>query len=323
MSFLKYPHVERMYHPHIAGMEVGLCHIFPKLDGTNASVWAADVDGICMGSRKRELSEGADNAGFLAYVTHHDPLIEFIAEHGDTLRLYGEWLVPHTFKGYRDDAWRKFYIFDVFNHETASLMPYDLYAPLLEPFGLDVIPPMATIKDPAEKDLLRLLESNTYLCRDGEGPGEGIVIKNYEWLSQLGSQPWGKLVRNEFKEDAKKNTMFRHQDENGSFQVESAIAVEFCTKALVDKELAKIQDEISPPVPNDKNQWPEWEKRCRAALELERPKIIPRLLQTCYHCVVVEDLWAALKKHKDPTINFKKLRAFVVAEVKRHAANLF
>ena len=35
-------------------------------------------------------------------------------------RFFGEWLVPHSLKTYREDAWRDFYIFDVMKDDKAA-----------------------------------------------------------------------------------------------------------------------------------------------------------------------------------------------------------
>ena len=77
-------------------------------------------------------------------------------------RLAGEWLVPHTLKTYKDDSWRKFYIFDVVLHNGTHL-PYDTYKPILEVAELDYIPAMAIIERPAPEDLTELVKKNAYL----------------------------------------------------------------------------------------------------------------------------------------------------------------
>ena len=38
-GFLKYLHLERYGTDGVDGITLGGCHIFPKLDGTNASFW--------------------------------------------------------------------------------------------------------------------------------------------------------------------------------------------------------------------------------------------------------------------------------------------
>ncbi len=51
-EFRKYMHVERYGNDEVQGIEIGTCYIFPKLDGTNGSVWLQD-DQVCCGSRNR------------------------------------------------------------------------------------------------------------------------------------------------------------------------------------------------------------------------------------------------------------------------------
>ena len=55
MEFKKYQHVERYGTREVEGIEFGMCHIFPKIDGTNGSMWLSDC-GIRYGSRKRALN---------------------------------------------------------------------------------------------------------------------------------------------------------------------------------------------------------------------------------------------------------------------------
>ncbi len=38
MTFLRYPHLEKYGNQAVQDIEFGVCHIFPKLDGTNARV---------------------------------------------------------------------------------------------------------------------------------------------------------------------------------------------------------------------------------------------------------------------------------------------
>ena len=56
MYFRKYQHIERFGTMEVEGIELGLCYIFPKIDGTNSSVWLGEDGQIHAGSRKRELS---------------------------------------------------------------------------------------------------------------------------------------------------------------------------------------------------------------------------------------------------------------------------
>ena len=106
MVFSKYHHIERIGNEEVEGLLDGTVHVYPKIDGTNASIWMHE-GGMHFGSRKRELSEEKDNAGFLQWAALGDDSPNFLGwfeEMGYDFRLYGEWLVPHTMKDYREDA---------------------------------------------------------------------------------------------------------------------------------------------------------------------------------------------------------------------------
>ena len=120
--FKEYQHLERFGTTEVAQIELGECYIFPKIDGTNASVWLLNGE-LQAGSRTRHLTLEKDNAGFLAWAKEQTNLIEYLKEN-PLLRLYGEWLVPHSLKTYRESAWRKFYVFDVYDDETKTHLPY-------------------------------------------------------------------------------------------------------------------------------------------------------------------------------------------------------
>jgi ATP-dependent RNA circularization protein (DNA/RNA ligase family) len=101
-----------------------------------------------------------------------------------SLRLYGEWLIPHTLKTYRGDAWRKFWVFDVFNDATDSYLTYDTYQPLLDSYLVDYIPPLAKVKNGNLEHFIHVLERNNFFIQDGKGIGEGIVLKNYQYYNK-------------------------------------------------------------------------------------------------------------------------------------------
>lgn len=320
MDFRRYDHLVRHGGTEVEGIDIGVVHLFPKLDGTNAHVWLQN-GAVKFGSRGRVL-DGADNAGFRAWGERQGNLYTLLTQH-PTWHIYGEWLVPHTIKQYRDEAWRRFWAFDVWCHEREEYLSFDHYGPALEQHGVDLVKPLAIVTNPGPEQLQRFLETNTELMQDGAGPGEGIVLKQYGWRNKFGEQPWAKMVRNDFKE--RNREAFGVNELDGSFQVELAIAHECATKALVDKTRAKIENDMLNTADPDgtlKLANLDWGQ----AWLNERPqrgKLIPRLIQTVFHDVVTEELWDALKRHKDPVINFKRLRGFVTAQVKTHAGELF
>jgi hypothetical protein len=344
MSFRRYDHVERLGHDKVEGITLGDVYVFPKLDGTNASVWfdtpRSSGPGICAingawtvgcGSRARTLSEDADNAGFYKWV--HEPdtaekFYEIYRSGGRDWQIYGEWLVPHTLKTYRQEAWRRFFVFDVWDNNKGCYLHYDQWEPTIRAAGLDVIEPLCIFTNPSDKQLQYEVEQNSYLILDGAGAGEGIVLKNYGWQATSGDQPWAKIVRNEFKEENKR--AFGTLEKGGEFQVEAAIAEEFVTQFLVEKVRSKIVCELTNEDIKNGNQVligealdPDFAIMYKQVEERHRGVLIPRLLGTVFHDLVEEEIWMALKKHKFPTVDFKKLRQHSILRTKKFAADLF
>lgn len=308
MNFRKYQHIERLGTNHVSGILDGLCYVFYKIDGTNSSLWMGD-DGIMSGgSRKRELSVDNDNAGF--YTTAlKDPKLELFFKKYPHLRLYGEWLVPHSLKTYSDDAWRKFYVFDV-TMDTGKLndegvmgleyLPYETYKEMLDEFGILYIPPLALIKNPTMEDLNKLLEkTGQFLVKDGAGIGEGIVIKNYDYYNDRGKQNWAKIVANEFKTIHHKamGAPLIH----GSLLIEEHIIDEFMTEAFIDKELSKI-----------KVKYGGW-----------KSKYIGEFIGRTMDEFLREEAYNFIKHFKNPKINFKMLYALGINKIKKTKVEVF
>jgi len=291
--FVKYQHLERFGTAETEGIEFGECYVFPKIDGTNASVWYENEQ-IKAGSRNRELSLEKDNAGFFEWVIQNKAIQEFLQEHSD-LRLFGEWLVPHSLKTYRDDAWRRFYVFDVMRGD--DYLHFEEYKPLLDIYGIDYIPALFVAKNANYEQFVKTLESNVFLIKDGQGAGEGVVIKNYSYKNRFGRQTWAKIVTSEFKE--------KHIKEMGAMpikgqrMIEEEIVDKYVTTALCEKELAKLEQEGFTS------------------------NMIPRLLNTIFYNLVKEDCWNFVKEHKNPTINFRTLNHLCITKVKEKLPKVF
>lgn len=292
-EFLKYQHLEKLGTSEVEGIEYGECFVFPKLDGTNASLW---WDGeLRAGSRKRELTLEKDNAGFYEWAKEQKHLIDFFKAN-PSVRLYGEWLVPHALKTYRDSAWRKFYVFDMM--EGDRYIHYDAYQSTLERFGLDYLPYIAKIKNGTYDQFVNQLKHNVFLIEDGKGEGEGIVVKRYDFVNKYGRITWAKLVTSEFKEKHAK--VHGGHEVLGKTLVEEDISEKYVTSALVEKEFAKIENESG---------W--------------KAQLIPRLLNTVYYSVVKEESWNFVKEFRNPSIDFNRLKHFVFCKVKSIKPELF
>jgi len=146
--FIKYQHLEKLHTDETDGIEVGTSYVFPKIDGTNGSIWWEGSMGgrLHAGSRNRHLERDSDNAGFYAAMSVSMPHIDLVSKHPHLI-FYGEWLVPHSLKTYREDAWRKFYIFDVYDRKCEKYIHYDDYKNTLDEALVDYIAPIAIIKN--------------------------------------------------------------------------------------------------------------------------------------------------------------------------------
>lgn len=294
MEFLKYQHLERFGTTEVQNIEIGTSYIFPKIDGTNASLWHDGI-ALCAGSRNRQLSLDNDNGEFMAWAINQENIIRFFDENRH-VRLFGEWLIPHSLKTYRKDTWRKFYVFDVVI--DGAYVPFDAYYKLLESYGIDYIPPLAKVENCTYDKLIVYLNGNNYLVEDGKGAGEGIVIKNYDFKNKHGRTVWAKIVTSEFRE--------KHIKEMGASYVnmkppvEQSIVNEFVTDALVEKVYAKIENDTG-----------------------FTSRQIPQLLQTVFYDLVREDCWTFIKKHKNPNINFGMLQSLTFTKVKQIKPELF
>lgn len=302
--FKKYQHLEKFGTTEVEGIELGECLILPKIDGTNGSAWLED--GVVQaGSRNRHLSLEDDNQGFYKYILEQDNIKEYLERH-PTYRIFGEFLIPHSLRTYKDTAWRKFYVFDVVEDldeelpsvEKFKYIHYDEYSKELEELGINYITPIAIIKNGSAEQFYKQLEHNDYLIKDGQGTGEGLVIKRYDYINKYGRITWAKIVTSEFKDKHRKEMGANEVD--GKLSVEEKIVDEFCTDALIEKEYEKIVND---------DGW--------------SSKMIPRLLNTVFYSLVKEECWEFVKKNKNPTINFKNLSFFVSRKVKQVKSDLF
>jgi len=291
MEFKKYQHIERLDTDDTEGIEIGLCYVFPKIDGTNSTLWWSD--GLQAGSRNRHLTLDDDNQGFLAWALQQDAFVRFFKKHTD-IRLYGEWLAPHTLRTYEDTAWWKFYVFDVY---LDCYLPYEVYREFLEEFGIEYIPPICRIGNPSRDKLIKQLDKNGYLIKDGHGVGEGIIIKNYEFRNKFGRQNWAKIVKNDFKTEHFKNQI---TDVKERRTPEEKIVEKYVTQAFVEKEFAKIKAE---------HGW--------------NSKKIPMLFGILYHTLITDEAWNFVKELKNPIVDFKRLNQLMIAEIKKVKPELF
>lgn len=290
LTFRKYPHLEKFISTEVEGIEKGVCHIFPKLDGSNGSIWFADGEVKC-GSRKNDLSvEGtADNQGFREWVKNNEyRLLPFFTDYPN-IRLYGEWLVKHTVN-YEPESYRKFYVFDVMITHLFSeeFLPYDIYAPMLDEYVIDYIPRITTVEN-YNGDWQEFLPLANF-CMD-KGTGEGIVVKRYDFVNKYGRVTWAKVIADTFKETKVKQSL-------PSDGVEADFVTKWLDEHVVYKERAKLEND-------------------------GEGKIHGKLLEAVWYDFLTETLPHALHKNSKITLNFALVKGEVFKFVKSVAKDLY
>lgn len=282
MEFRKYEKIHRLGKEEVDGILNGVCHIQEKIDGANASIWIDDNDEIQCGSRNRHLVDNGFN-GFIEYVNSHDG-IKALLNFNPEVRLYGEWLVKHTIQ-YKENCYKKFYLFDIF-HANSFLTPDAVYE-VAETYGIDVVPSLGVIKNPSIDQLKELVGKSSFGDR-----GEGVVIKNMEFVNKFGDVCYAKLVSESFKEA---NLLaFNGNDKHSEDYNEMYFVNKYMTLGRVQKVIDKIQPEIN---------------------ERMDMKHIPRVCNSAYHDMLTEEIWEASKKIQ--SIKFNSLKNLAMKKAKQ------
>ena len=189
MAFTKYMHVERLTNDNleIDGILKGDVYIYPKLDGSNHCVWWDNDKGILRcASRNQIITEDYDATKFVhAYlIPNNDKIHEMICDNKNLI-FYGEFMKPHVIRDYDNTVWDNWYIFDVFDTTAGKWLPFEEYKIILDTYHMSYIPPMRILENPTLDDLDECVSNNKYLMQDGY-IGEGIVIKNYDFINKYG-----------------------------------------------------------------------------------------------------------------------------------------
>lgn len=177
----------------------GICYIQEKIDWANLSVWMEDWE-IFVGSRTQVVWTDKIKQWFrwaVEYINNHQgikDLFKSLSSEYSNIRLYWEWLVPHTITNYNPEAYNHFYLYDIeINDERIDIekvndlaIIYNIHHPFL--FG--------KINSPTKADL----DKFSWVSKIWPN-GEGIVIKNPKFINKFGNFSYAKMVTEEFKED--------------------------------------------------------------------------------------------------------------------------
>lgn len=275
-EFRKYDKIHRLGKEETIGILEGVCHIQEKLDGANASIWL-DGDGqIQCGSRNRHLIDDNFN-GFVDYVKSHEGIKGYLTVHPNAI-LYGEWLVRHSVK-YPEGAYKKFYLFDICL--DGKLMHPNVVRASAYTYGILAVPTIGTIFNNPTVEELKALVGKSALAESGEG----IVIKNMDFVNKFGDVCYAKMVCENFQESSKAAIVDNDK--------ESYVVSKYMTVGRVVKIMNKLQPEINE------------------RLDMQH---IPRICNSAYHDMVTEEIWEITKKVD--IINFKVLAKLAFLKAK-------
>ena len=293
MDYIKYQKVKKIGSQDTEGLLEGTCYVFPKLDGANAHIWWEDGE-MKTGSRNRKLGGVNGLQGFKGHV-ENDSRYTALCMLNPDYHFYGEWLIPHALNTYEPTAWKKFYIFDAVNKNTGAHLNFNSLNMMCGLSDLTCIQPIAELDNPTADDILKLARECSYLVVSGIG--EGVVVKNYNYVNKFGHQVWGKVVVDEFLESKGQ----KKQKVGLVGRIEGSIVEKYVTLALVDKNKAKIE------VANEG-----WRDNC-----------IGELIGRVWYDLVDEHIVDAISDLKNPIINFKVLRGMTTLKIKELKRELF
>jgi len=293
--FRKYPKIQRLGKEETDGILEGMCYIQEKIDGANASVWMG-VDGkICCGSRNQQLTkdvscweETGNNGfnGFLDYIKNHEGISKYLMLHPEHT-LYGEWCVKHSI-AYKETSYKKFYMFDILRPgltEFEWMNSSDL-ALVSSQYKIEAPQVFGVFADPTPEQLDEFVGKS---CLGEEG--EGVVIKNFDFINKFGENQFAKIVTQRFRE---KNALtFGGNSKHSECYLEQYFVNKFMTLARVQKTMQKAE-------------------AIKGRLDMEHT---PMIIQMSYHDLLTEEVWEIAKKNG--VIDFRKFKGLCAQKSKQ------
>lgn len=224
-----------------------------KIDGANASFQLyRDENGdwqIVAYSRRLKLSAENNLRGWFEFATQKIlPRARSMDSQGlalDRYRFYGEWLVSHSVK-YRDDAYQKFYLFDVYDQIAERWMSkaYVVTIAALLELSVPLIMGKGQYHDDFYDEVNEKYVGRSALTEDGTG-GEVVVLKfkpvEKEIDGEIQQVPrYIKVVTEKFSEQ-KSAKIYRPLTEAENW------VLQFATDARIDKTIMKCVDNRTIP----------------------------------------------------------------------------
>lgn len=256
MEMKKYMDIERMKDKYRYAFTIGEhITITEKVDGANASVrYDAETDSLIGFSRNRQVNQQESLRGFYDYVQTLDKE-SFRTIIGTRYIIFGEWLVKHTVN-YPDSAYRKFYVFDVWDTETEQYLPHEETVEIANNLNLIRVPIFYNGIFRGWDELNKYVGMTKM---NAEPSGEGIVIKSQDRLDNKfsGTPAYIKIVSEKFTEvhdnKPKKTEAERSAEKSADFKLAETII----TRRRVEKLLWKFVESGELPENYDEHHLKE------------------------------------------------------------------
>ena len=186
-------------------------------------------------------------------------------------------------------AYKKWYMFDIQlrDDEKSPFMIQSKVAELAEKYGIPYPQIFGEFKNPKVEDLQKFV-GLTNLGKDGEG----IVIKNVNFVNKFGDVQYAKIVTQKFKE--LNGVVFGGNNKHSDSYWEMYIVNKYMTLPRVQKIMNKLQQTID---------------------ERLYMKHIPMIINASYHDMLTEEIWDISKKAKK--IDFDVLKRISFAKAKQ------
>lgn len=282
MEHKRYEKIRALWNAENDGILKWTVCIQEKIDGANLSIWRTK-EWLFVWSRSQtvwtpEIKEWFNWA--VEYVNKHkwiDSLLNQVElDHPwAEIRLFWEWLVPHTISNYNIEAYRHFYLFDIeVNWEPLGTeMVYEYWHKhwVMQPeiFG--------KYENPTPWDVLQFVwQSHIWPV------WEWVVVKNPFFINKFGNKAYAKVVWEKFKEE-NLITFWGCQ----KLDSEIKIVLKWCTDGRVRKIINKIEQN------EDKD------------IQIED---VSKIIWMTQHDIITEEVW---NYSKFWVIDFKRLKGLL------------
>jgi hypothetical protein len=230
----KYQDITRLGHKTTLGVLNKGDHIViqEKIDGANASFRRVGNELVAF-SRNHQLTPENTLGGFYEFVQELNVSI------GEGLIFFGEYSNPHKVK--YPEHQKKFFLFDIYDIESGKYLPWETVKQVGKDLGLNLVPVFYEGEYQSFEHLQSFVGKTELGGKLGDiDTGEGIVVKQVDYVDRFGNQKFVKLVTDAFREVQKQKAP---KDPKKELTQEQVFVDQTVTEARVEKMLYKFIDE--------------------------------------------------------------------------------